>query len=47
MDFENYEYVNREVSSEMFYSLMGILHEKLPLGKNFYRLRTKFRKNKG
>ena len=47
MDFENYEYVNREVSSEMFYSLMGILHEKLPLCKNFYRLRTKFRKNKG
>ena len=47
MDFENYEYVNREVSSEMFFSLMGILHEKLPLGKNFYRLRTKYRKNKG
>jgi len=47
MDFTNYEYVNWEVSSEMFYSLMSILHEKLPLGKNFYRLRTQFRKNKG
>ena len=28
----------------MFYSLMSILHEKLPCAKNFYRLRNNFRK---
>ena len=27
----------------MFYSLMVILHEKLPCARNFYRLRQKFR----
>ena len=28
----------------MFYSLMSILHERLPCAKNFYRLREKFRR---
>ena len=43
MNYQQYEYVNQNVSSEMFYSLMSILHEKLPCAKNFYRLRNKFR----
>jgi len=27
------------VSSEMFYSLMAILHEKLPCATNYFRLK--------
>lgn len=44
MSFTQYEHVNKNVSSEMFYSLMSILHEKLPCAKNFYRLRNNYRK---
>ena len=29
----------------MFYSLMALLHERLPCAKNFYRLRQIYRKN--
>ena len=43
MDFATYEYINREISSEMFYSLMSILHERIPLSKNFYKIRKKYR----
>jgi len=45
MNFETYAYINKEVSSEMFYSLMAILHERLPCARNFYRLRKNFREN--
>jgi hypothetical protein len=27
----------------MFYSVMTILHEKLPCAKNYFRMRKKFR----
>jgi hypothetical protein len=30
----------------MFYSLMAILHDKLPLASNFFRLKKKFRESK-
>jgi hypothetical protein len=43
MSYKQYEYINKTVSSEMFYSLMAILHEKLPISTNFFRLRKKFR----
>ena len=43
MNFNQYDYINRNVSSEMFYSLMAILHEKLPCATNFFRLRKQFR----
>lgn len=43
MNFKQYEYINKTVSSEMFYSLMAILHQKLPLAKNFFRLKKQFR----
>ena len=43
MNFKQYEAINNSVSSEMFYSLMCVLHEKLPCAKNFYRLRKQFR----
>lgn len=29
----------------MFYSLMSILHERIPLSKNFYKIRKKYRSN--
>jgi len=45
MDQEYYNYVNTEISSEMFYSLMKILHEKLPLAKNYYVMRKNFWEN--
>ena len=39
MSYKHYEFVNFNVSSEMFYSLMAILHEKLPCAKGFFRLK--------
>ena len=39
MNFKQYEYVNSNISSEMFYSLMAILHERLPCAKGFFRLK--------
>jgi len=43
MSYKQYEYVNKTVSSEMFYSLMAVLHERLPIATNFFRLKKKFR----
>ena len=43
MNYKQYAYINKTISSEMFYSLMAILHEKLPCAPNFFRLRKKFR----
>ncbi len=43
MNYSQYENINKNVSSEMFYSLMAVLHEKLPCSKNYYRLRENFR----
>lgn len=43
MSFKHYEYVNTNVSSEMFYSLMAILHERLPCAKGFFRMKKRFR----
>jgi hypothetical protein len=39
MTYKQYEYINKTVSSEMFYSLMAILHEKLPMATTFFRLK--------
>ena len=43
MSFNAFEYINKNVSSEMFYSLMAVLHEKLPCATNYFRLRKKFK----
>ena len=43
MNYKQFEYINKTISSEMFYSLMAILHEKLPCSKNHFRLKKKFR----
>ena len=39
MSMQQYEYIIKTVSSEMFYSLMSLLHEKLPCATNYFRLR--------
>ena len=46
MNYKQYEYLNKTVSSEMFYSLMAILHEKLPISTTFFRLKKKYRDNR-
>jgi len=43
MNYKHYEYVNYNVSSEMFYSLMAILHERLPCAKGFFRMKKNYR----
>ena len=45
MNYKQFEYINKTISSEMFYSLMAILHEKLPCSKNHFRLKRKYREN--
>lgn len=45
MNYKQYEFINHKVSSEMFYSLMAILHEKLPCAESFFRLKKKYREN--
>ncbi len=37
--FEEYLNFNKKVSSEMFYSIMSVLHERLPCAPNFFRLK--------
>ena len=39
MDYKQYALINTQISSEMFYSLMAILHERLPCSPNFYKLK--------
>lgn len=43
MNYRAFEHINKTVSSEMFYTLMAILHEKLPCATNYFRLRKKFK----
>jgi hypothetical protein len=43
MSLSQYEYIIKTVSSEMFYSLMSLLHEKLPCATNYFRLRKQFK----
>lgn len=43
ISFVEYDRINREVSSEMFYSLMFTLHEKLPCTQNFFKLKRDYR----
>lgn len=46
--FDEYLNFNKKVSSEMFYSIMAVLHERLPCAPNFFRLKKIYRtKNTG
>jgi hypothetical protein len=44
MDLSQYEQVIKTESSEMFYSLMAVLHKKLPCAKNYFRMRSMYKK---
>lgn len=46
MSYKQYEYVNKTLSSEMFYSLMAILHMQLPIATNYFRLKRNFRESR-
>ena len=41
--FDDYLSFNKKVSSEMFYSIMSVLHERLPCAPNFFRLKKIYR----
>ena len=43
LKYAEYNQVNQLVSSEMFYSIMRVLHEKLPCTKNFFRMKKQYR----
>lgn len=43
MDYKQYDKLNKQQSSEMFYSIMAILHERLPCSLNYFRMRRKFK----
>jgi hypothetical protein len=44
INFEEYQAFNMNVSSEMFVSIMSLLHERLPCAPNCFRLKKIFRK---
>lgn len=46
MSAEEYDKINKHTSSELFYSLMAILHEKLPCSQNYFRMRRKYKERK-
>ena len=45
ISFDEYCEFNKNVSSEMFFSIMSILHERLPCSRNFFRMKKYYKKN--
>ncbi len=43
LNFENFSHIVSHVSSEMFLSMMALLHQKLPCAANCFRLKRLFR----
>lgn len=43
-NFEEYSHFNKKVSSEMFYAIMSLLHDRLSCSPNVFRLKKMFRK---
>lgn len=43
LSFTEYKEINNLVSSEMFYSIMRVLHNRIPCTKNFFRQKWRFR----
>lgn len=43
MNFEEYMAINNKISSEMFYSIMAQLHEKLPCSANIFRKKNMYK----
>jgi hypothetical protein len=46
-DVETFVHMNRNVSSEMFCTLMALLYQNMPCTKSIQRLRKKFMDSKG
>ena len=44
MNFEEFMDFNKNISSEPFYSILAILHERLPCSSNVFRLKSINRK---
>mmetsp|Transcript_7442 Transcript_7442/g.6706 ORF Transcript_7442/g.6706 Transcript_7442/m.6706 type:complete len:142 (+) Transcript_7442:710-1135(+) len=42
MSFEEYVEANKTVSSEMFYSVLSVIYERLPCSQNFFKMRDNF-----
>lgn len=43
MNYKQYEHINKNVSSEMFYSLMCVLHERLSCSQMYFKMRKDFK----
>jgi len=43
MSLQEYKEFNTRVSSEMYFSLIQVLHEQLPCSQNFFRLKKLYR----
>jgi Ca2+-binding EF-hand superfamily protein len=44
LNLEEYKAINTERSSEMLFSLLSLLHDRLPCSSSFFRFKTNFRK---
>jgi len=44
IDYKEYSRIIEKVTSEMFYSIVSILYDRLPCSQNFFRLKNKYRK---
>jgi hypothetical protein len=45
MTLQEFKEFNTKVSSEMFFSLMSLLHGSLPCAPNFFRMKKNYRSN--
>lgn len=43
LNFDDYSKINSNVTSEMFTSMMRVLHEILPCSRNFFSMKRKYR----
>lgn len=43
MNYKQFEEINHNVSSEMFYSLMAVLHERLPCSHMYFKMRREYK----
>ncbi len=42
MTYDQYTEVNKGVSSEMFYSILSVIYDRLPCSENFFKMRDNF-----
>lgn len=46
INFETYQEINTQTSSEMLFTVMQQLHENLPCSQNFFKLKKKYENKK-